>query len=462
MSILPRRYLRAPRFLSRLSNLILALLIVALLDAYWTVYTLPSPIRTIAPPFVSNDTTSLMSNFPAAPRHSSPSSSLSDENVSSDRTSRARPESIFIASIFRNSEYMLRKNWTEALLVLANHLGPQNIYISVVESGSMDDTKGALADLDGILGGMGVERTIELGMDLEGQLAELARVPGEGEDRSGWLFTGRKEKSESGWEMRRIPYLAKLRNRAMEPLLRVWEEGRGRKFDKVLWINDVVFTTEDVAALLSTNAGSYAAACSLDFSHPNNYYDTFALRDSLGYKTTSLTWPYFYSSRSLAALRANLPVPVKSCWNGMVAFDAEPFYPSSGDGRDVLKFRATSDSLAEKHVEGSECCFIHADNDELRKKKGVWLNPNVRTAYSNETYMGVNVGRWPRWWQAVVWGWKWRFARISMLGWGWAERWVIESRVRKWEAEGDGRTEIGRECLINEMHILYQSGWQHV
>ncbi|PQE12900.1 polysaccharide export protein [Rutstroemia sp. NJR-2017a BBW] len=460
MSILPRRYLRPPRFhlyqnpRSRLSNPILAFLIVALLDAYWTVYTLPSPIRTITLPSSIDNTTPFTSNSPAAVHQPSPPSSLSDENVSNNRTNRAGPESIFIASIFRNSEYMLRKNWTEALLALATHLGPQNVYVSVVESGSMDDTKGALVDLDGMLGDMGVGRTIALGMDLEGQLAELARVPGE----------GRTEKSESGWEMRRIPYLARLRNQAMEPLLKLWDEGRGRKFDKVLWINDVVFTTEDVTTLLSTNSGSYAAACSLDFSRSHNYYDTFALRDSLGYKTTSLTWPYFYSCRSLTALKLNQPVPVKSCWNGMVVFDAEPFYPSpgNGSGKAILRFRGTSDSLAEKHVEGSECCFIHADNDELRKKKGVWLNPNVKTAYSSETYDMVNAERWPQWWQAVVWVWKWRVARVGVLGWGWAERWVIEDRVRRWEAGGAGRVERGRECLINEMQILYQSGWQHV
>jgi hypothetical protein len=146
----------------------------------------------------------------------------------------------------------------------------------------------------------------------------------------------------------------------------------------------------------------------------------------------------------------------------MVVFDADPFYPSPGDGRDVLRFRGVSDSLAERHVEGSECCFIHADNDDLRKKKGVWLNPNVRTAYSSETYEVVNAERWPRWWQAVIWVWKWRVARIGVLGWGWAERWVIEGRVRRWEAEEAGRVERGSECLINEMQILYQSGWQHI
>lgn len=150
-------------------------------------------------------------------------------------------ETIFIAAIFRKSEIMLRENWSPALVSLVHHLGPQNVYVSIIESGSWDGTKAALVDLDGILGEAGVERTIELGMDRLAQLEELKHVPEEGQDRTGWLYTGRKE-SESGWEMRRIPYLARLRNRAMEPLLKVWDEGRGRKFDKILWINDVVFT----------------------------------------------------------------------------------------------------------------------------------------------------------------------------------------------------------------------------
>ncbi|RAL66182.1 hypothetical protein DID88_005854 [Monilinia fructigena] len=89
----------------------------------------------------------------------------------------------------------------------------------------------------------------------------------------------------------------------MEPLLKVWDEGRGRKFDRVLWINDVVFTTTDVTTLLSTNSRSYAAACALDFSYSSQYYDTFALRDSLGRKSASLSWPYFYASQSLSALK---------------------------------------------------------------------------------------------------------------------------------------------------------------
>lgn len=52
-----------------------------------------------------------------------------------------------------------------------------------------------------------------------------------------------------------------------------------RPFRRVLWVNDVVFTVDDVCTLLTTNAGDYAAACSLDFSKPPLYYDTVALRE---------------------------------------------------------------------------------------------------------------------------------------------------------------------------------------
>lgn len=155
--------------------------------------------------------------------------------------SHLKDEKIFIASIFRNSEYMLRLYWSSALLRLVEHLGPQNVYVSILESGSQEDTKGALRDLERSLTEMGVENQVSLGMGVMEQYEETLNVPGPDEDRTGWIFTGRGEK---GWEIRRIPYLAKLRNEALEPMLNM--EHR-RKFDKVLWINDVVFTVSHMA-----------------------------------------------------------------------------------------------------------------------------------------------------------------------------------------------------------------------
>jgi hypothetical protein len=72
-----------------------------------------------------------------------------------------------------------------------------------------------------------------------------------------------------------------------------------------------------VQRLLDTRGGDYAAACSLDFSKPPAFYDTFALRDSEGHAAVMQSWPYFRSRASRDALKASEPVPVTSCWNGI-------------------------------------------------------------------------------------------------------------------------------------------------
>jgi len=83
---------------------------------------------------------------------------------------------------------------------------------------------------------------------VEEQLESLRHMPPDGQ-RDGWIWTGREkstwrgvefEVGDKGWEKRRIPHLAELRNRAMEPLGELKE--KGERFQRVLWINDVVFT----------------------------------------------------------------------------------------------------------------------------------------------------------------------------------------------------------------------------
>ena len=76
----------------------------------------------------------------------------------------------------------------------------------------------------------------------------------------------------------------------------------------------------------------------------------------------------------------------------MIVMDATPFYPVSSGGSG-LRFRGVDDALAQLHVEGSECCLIHADNRKLGEDKGVWLNPNVRVSYNVTTYPIVNPGK---------------------------------------------------------------------
>ncbi|KAL9009951.1 MAG: hypothetical protein Q9173_005067 [Seirophora scorigena] len=284
---------------------------------------------------------------------------------------------IFIASIHWNNEAILRNHWNSAVLRLVEHLGSKNVFVSVLESGSWDDSKGALRNLDDELQKLGVARRIILEKTTHAD--EITQTPG----NDGWIDTAREKK-----ELRRIPYLSRLRNRSLEPLTTLAEEGT--TFDRILFLNDVAFDTRDAVNLLSTRDGEYAAACSLDFAKAPHYYDTFALRDSNGDEAVISTYPYFRSSASRNALISGQPVPVQSCWNGIIAFDAAPFYHTP-----PLRFRGIPDSLARYHIEGSECCLVHADNP-LTSIRGVWLNPNVRVGYSAEAYEEVHQRQpWP-------------------------------------------------------------------
>ena len=204
----------------------------------------------------------------------------------------------------------------------------------------------------------------------------------------------------------------------------------------------------------------------------------------------------------------------------MIAFDATPFYPpltpkgvtktnyntnptvpNPKIKNQPLKFRSISDSLAKMHLEGSECCLIHSDNP-LSTTKGVFLNPNVRVAYNATTYSAINHGievladvggqidgipggdgrSWPAKGEKFRGMWGNRVARWT----GWVKMWsegkVVRGRVEKWVKEGqkvkagtgkigvgtlrgldvEERVEEGVECLVNEMQVMFDNGWQHV
>ena len=210
-----------------------------------------------------------------------------------------------------------------------------------------------------------------------------------------------------------------------------------------------------MSTLLATRDGDYAAACSIDFAKPPHYYDTFALRDSDGHEAVTSTFPYFRSRASRSAMISGHPVPVQSCWNGIVAFDATPFYAP-----DRLQFRGVSDSLALHHVEASECCLIHVDSP-LTQSHGVWLNPNVRVGYNPEAYAVIqSISVWPSMGQSLVGIWSNRL-----------RRWItstkmktvrINGRLNSWIKGGEDRSEPGTFCLINEMQVLVENGWAHV
>ncbi|KAF2475996.1 polysaccharide export protein [Lindgomyces ingoldianus] len=377
--------------------------------------------------------------------------SPSTQNVSSSYHPNPN-ERFFIASIHWNNEKILRSHWNRAVVDLVKYLGAENTYVAVLESGSWDDSKGALRDLEADLLGMQVPNTIVLEESTHED--EMSRIPPP--DKHGWMWTARKK-----MELRRIPYLANLRNRVMDMMPRA-NDTDPRPFTKVLWLNDVVFTVDDVLTLLSTNSGHYAAACALDFSKPPLYYDTFALRDISGAQPVTQTWPYFLASASRAAIVSDQAVLVQSCWNGIVAMDADPFYANS-----PLRFRGISDSLASLHLEGSECCLIHADNP-LSSVKGVWLNPDVRVGYNVDAYDIVKASpnhSWPSFHSRFTGIWINRLARWVGTPSRLLQHLVVLSRLRQWKSASptkNPRIEPGIYCLINEMQVLVKNGWKHL
>ncbi|KAF2631871.1 glycosyltransferase family 69 protein [Macroventuria anomochaeta] len=353
-----------------------------------------------------------------------------------------RSERVYIASIHWNNERILRSHWNDAVIALANALGRENVFVTVYESGSWDDSKGALRELDMALAAHKIRRNITLSETTH--LDEISVV----NRGSGWIDTPRGRR-----ELRRIPYLSRLRNWTLEPLQELARQGE--RFDKVLFLNDVVFNTDDIFRLLNTNDGDFAAACSLDFSQPPQFYDTFALRDAEGHERLMQTWPYFRARESRRAMLRNRPVPVTSCWNGIVAMPAGPFVSSPS-----LQFRGIPDSLAASHVEGSECCLIHIDNP-LRVEKRTYVNPQVRVGYSGEAYDAVHPqGLLLSSWQVFKALWENRIRRWMTSPW--LKEGEVSRRVKRWKSMSRENEEAGEICLINEMQVLVENGWAHV
>lgn len=141
------------------------------------------------------------------------------------------PVRVYIASLHWNNERILRDSWNQGLLDLISVLGPSNVFVSLYESGSRDGSKDAIGELDKALGVMGVPRNITLDKTTHADaMASPPLEPG-----NGWVETPRGR-----IELRRISYLARLRNMSLQPLKEMARSGI--EFEYILFLGDVVFT----------------------------------------------------------------------------------------------------------------------------------------------------------------------------------------------------------------------------
>ncbi|KAL8835215.1 MAG: hypothetical protein Q9170_003411 [Blastenia crenularia] len=359
----------------------------------------------------------------------------------SDARDVANTRSVFLASSLWNSGALLQDHWIPSLLQVAGDLEAAKIsvFISIYESGSWDSTKSILRQLKLTLDDKSIQN--EIVIDDTSHEEVIKQDP----SSAGWL------KTAYGREMRRIPYLATVRNEALKPLSNL--ASSGVTFDKIVYINDVVFKAEDILTLLNTRDGKFAAACALDFLnppwnsvdaatrglHPPGIYDDFATRDIDGNVIGSHLYPYFSSRSSKEAIMAghdNLENP--------------------------LKFRGIPDSLAQYHVEASECCTVHYDNP-LTSSLGVWINPAVRVGYSSAAYNAVQTGdRQPNWptRSELRWGhWKSKWIwRLQDPGFS-LSIWKTRYRLRQWQRNHPQELEPGLACASDLAMVLTSNGW---
>lgn len=386
-------------------------------------------------------------------------------------------QQVFITAQFWSSERLLTDHWIDAFLRLVHILGPKNIYVSILSNHGLDNTEDAVRQLDAQLAELGVSRTITLDPMTHEDAISTGPEDAHGNPRPGWVITDDASESAAK-ERRRIPYLSELRNRCLEPLQDL-QRNSSRTFDRILYLNDVVFEPKDILTLLATNGGDFDVACGLDYHLPPALYDTFVVRDLSFRGPITSVFPFFVNSVTRDAMLAGLPTPVTSCWNGVIAVDAAPYYSRPikghpGEMQKGLQFRAIPDSLAEYYVEASECCLIHADLlASGQAHRGMYLNPAVRTAYVAEAYeethrgaQGVDfISAWQYWsgiWVIRFRRW-WKDAVSISAGQNMEE---VYRRIKLWEREQQAKEspqrEVGEYCTVLEMQILMSNGWKHV
>ncbi|WWC66738.1 uncharacterized protein I206_100643 [Kwoniella pini CBS 10737] len=326
-------------------------------------------------------------------------------------------EKYFIAANLHDSQDIL-PSWSTELVKLIDHLGNDNVFVSIYESNSHDSTKTLLSSLNQTLFDKGVGRRIITAQD----------------DKHWWPYSTSPE---------RIGYLASARNKALEPIQSTDPSIRldgYAGFTKVIFLNDVYFTWKSLVRLIATKVegqDEYDQVCALDFG-ASGLYDTWASRDICGTPLRPF-WPYIKDPVTIEKLEEEEPFEVSSCWNGAVVFKSGPFlykppteemiepenpalegeyqmikrgwkmvdnptYPNSVFSPTLtlpIQFRTSNISACDH----SECFLIgydlHRLYDSVERPPRIYMNPTVKLAYEKKWFVWHNkVLRVPviQWW----------------------------------------------------------------
>ncbi|BGP55944.1 hypothetical protein JCM8202_004289 [Rhodotorula sphaerocarpa] len=308
--------------------------------------------------------------------------------------SAARQGRTLLALNLYNSQDLLPA-LSQTLLSVAEYLGPSSVYVSIFENGSTDQTTVMLAHLAAALTAFGVEHTIV------------------------------SDPRKTDWKaVDRIDQLAVYRNVAIEPMRANPDAGWG----DVVFINDVYVCPGDVLELLFQRKAQQAdAACGMDWRATKGwghrwrdgvkFYDNWVSRSIRGGMLRARVdafaelrngidelWDQPGEEYSRQRFQQGLPVPVYSCWNGMLSLTAEPFTSTASSPRyDTLspnsrepwrrpppvqvnrpvEFRSALNHMGE--CAASECKTLAKDFWSRGYDRWV-IVPTVRATYTLSTY----------------------------------------------------------------------------
>ena len=242
----------------------------------------------------------------------------------------------YIAMNLHNNDdvfHFLRLNLIEL------HKFNPNSFLSIYESGSMDNTK---ANLELLKTELEMKHKIVMGDE---------------------ILTN---------DLNRIDFLVKVRNKALKFLT--------SDFDSILFINDVFFCPNDILELefqRDVQQAGIAGGMDYDLTAEHNklhFHDYWVAMDINGYQLNREV--YQNPMRSIYnKFRWNkqLPMQVLSVWNGMVSLDATPFLNG-------LQFRRYTGDKQAGECSTSECTTLSLDLFKLGYR--AILVPRVKVAYT--------------------------------------------------------------------------------
>ena len=273
----------------------------------------------------------------------------------------------FIAANYYNSEKSLSYSLPELKKLISYLNTGENVYMSVYENGSNDNTKGLLKDFEKDL--EIPHKFVTCGSSGYGNWT-VEKILGE-------KHINKLYKLKPYFRYQRM---AAIRNRALEPL---YTKPFSNGFPiKVIFLNDIYFHAEDLLKLVHTNNGDFDIACGLDFYY--QFYDVLVTRDIEGYWFSGY-YPFTRHPESQLALKENKPFRVMSCWNGVIVLDAKGFLDHG------IAFRGRKNNgESECECQQSECLLVCSDFFKAGMQK-IFINPEVRVSYEWKYFMMHNL-----------------------------------------------------------------------